>query len=186
MNAPASRRILPALFFAAWGAVFSVKILAEVDPDLFFHLKEGQRIVRDGRFPLHEEYSFTAKGRDMVATEWIPQAAGWVLFDAAGYPGVAFFHALLLLASLIALYRATGSALPGELRILLIALAAFGYMNFCAARVQAYTFLLFSLFLLWTRAWEEGSEAAPWAMAVALGFWANMLGVFMAGWFLLS
>lgn len=179
-------RALPALFFAAWAGIFAVKIVAEVDPDLFFHLKEGERIVREGRFPLHEEYSFTVKGRDMVATEWLPQAASWILFDTGGYVAVAFFHALLLLSSLAVLYRTLRTGAPEELRLLITALAAFGYMNFCAARVQSFTFLMFSLFLLWTRAWEEGSEAAPWVMAAALGPWANMHGGFMAGWFMLT
>lgn len=180
------KKILPALFLVLWGAIFAVKIIGEVDHDLFFHLREGERIVEEGRFPLKEEYSFTAKGRDMVATEWLPQAATWVLFKSGGYPAVSFFYAILLAASLAVLYRLTGALLPMEARLLLTSLTAFGYMNFCAARVQSFTFLFFSLFLLGIRAWEEGSKTAPWAMAAALGLWANMHGGFMAGWFILT
>ncbi len=162
-------------------------MLVHVDPDLFFHLKEGGRVLSEGRLPLVEDYSYTRAGKAMVATEWLSGAAFAALFRAGGYPAVAAFNALLLVAALWLMTRAWDDAGPPEpLRALIAALAAFAFLNFALAKVQNFTFFFFALFLYWARLWERGRRWAPWAMAAALLPWVNLHGGFLLGWVLLG
>ncbi|MBI4676649.1 MAG: hypothetical protein HY748_03625 [Elusimicrobia bacterium] len=174
-----------ALLFALLGALIALKSYIDVDNDLFFHIVEGRRIVTEGRIPLAEDMSFTAAGQPMVATEWLGQAAVYLVFQAAGYNGLVVYHTLLVTAALCLLWL-TLSGAAWEVRAFLLALTASGLMCFYSVRIHYYTFLFFSAFLYWTRRWEEGAAWAPWAMAAALMPWANTHGGFMAGWAVLA
>jgi hypothetical protein len=176
-----------ALVLAATAALFFARMLVRVDPDVFFHLKEGGRVLTEGRLPLVEDYSYTRAGKAMVATEWLSGAAFAALFRAGGYPAVAAFSALLIAAALWLMTRAWDDAGPPEpLRALLAALAAFAFLNFALAKVQNFTFFFFALFLYWARLWERGRRWTPWAMAAALAPWVNLHGGFLLGWVLLG
>ncbi len=182
-------RVVPwtALALAAVAALFFARMRVRVDPDVFFHLKEGGRVLSEGRFPLVEDYSYTRAGKAMVATEWLSGAAFAALFRLGGYPLVAAFNAALIAAALWLMTLAWGDAGPPEpLRALLLVLAAFAFLNFALAKVQNFTFFFFALNLYWIRAWESGRRWAPWAMAAALALWVNLHGGFTLGWVLLG
>ena len=188
MTARAARAVpWTVLVLAAVAALFFARMRVQVDPDLFFHLKEGGRVLTEGRLPLVEDYSYTRPGKAMVATEWLSGAAFAALFRAGGYPAVAAFNALLIAAALWLMTRAWGDAGPPEpLRALIAALAAFAFLNFALAKVQNFTFFFFALFLYWARLWELGRRWTPWAMAAALAPWVNLHGGFLLGWVLLG
>ncbi|MFI5362496.1 MAG: hypothetical protein ACHQ49_11045 [Elusimicrobiota bacterium] len=188
MNSRASRAVpWTALVLAAAGALFLARMLVKVDADVFFHLKEGGRVLAEGRFPIVEDYSFTRAGRPMIATEWLSSAAFSALFRAAGYPALAAFGAFLLVAALWLMTRVWDEAeTPEPLRALIVALSSLGFLNFALAKVQNFTFFFFALFLYWARLWERGRRWTPWAMAAALAPWANLHGGFLLGWLILG
>jgi hypothetical protein len=182
-------RVVPwtALALAVASVLFFARMRQRVDPDLFFHLKEGGRVLAEGRLPLVEDYSYTRAGKPMVATEWLSGAAFAALFRAGGYPAVAAFNALLIVAALWFMTTIWDDVGPPEaLRALIAALAAFALLNFALAKVQNFTFFFFALFLYWARLWERGRRWTPWAMAGALFPWVNLHGGFMLGWVLLG
>lgn len=184
-----SARAVPwtAIVLAAVAVLFFARMRVRVDPDLFFHLKEGGRVLSEGRLPLVEDCSYTRAGKPMVATEWLSGAAFAALFRAGGYPAVAAFSVLLIVAALWLMTRVWDDAGPPEpLRALIAALAAFAFLNFGLAKVQNFTFFFFALFLRWARSWERGKSWAPWAMAASLLPWANLHGGFLLGWILLG
>ena len=187
-NARAARAVpWTALVLAATAALFFARMLVRVDPDLFFHLKEGGRVLAEGRLPLVEDYSYTRAGKAMVATEWLSGAAFAALLRAGGYPAVAAFNALLIAAALWLMTRVWDETGPPEpLRALIAALAAFAFLNFALAKVQNFTFFFFALFVYWARLWELGRRWTPWAMAAALLPWVNLHGGFLLGWTLLG
>jgi hypothetical protein len=187
-NARAARAVpWTSIVLALTAALFFTRMLVRVDPDLFFHLKEGGRVLSEGRFPVVEDYSYTRAGKAMVATEWLSGAAFAAIFQAAGYPAVAAFNVLLIVAALFLMTRVWDDGGPPEaLRALIAALAAFAFLNFALAKVQNFTFFFFALFLYWARLWERGRRWAPWAMAAALLPWVNLHGGFLLGWALLG
>ena len=184
-----SARAVPwtALVLAAVAALFFARMMVRVDPDLFFHLKEGGRVLSEGRLPLVEDCSYTRAGKSMVATEWLSGAAFAALFRAGGYPAVAAASVLLIVAALRLMTLVWDDEGPPEpLRALIAALAAFSFLNFAFAKVQNFTFFFFALFLYWARLWERGRRWTPWAMAAALLPWVNLHGGFLLGWVLLG
>lgn len=176
------------LVCAAAAALAFTRMRVRVDPDVFFHLKEGGRVLAEGRMPTVEEYSFTRAGKEMVATEWLSGAAFAAAFRLGGYPLLAALAAGLIGAALWLTTRVwDGAEGPGEeVRALLVALAAFGFLNFDLAKVQNFTFALFALDLWLVRRWEQGDRRAPWLMAALMAAWVNLHGGFMLGWVLLG
>ena len=161
-------------------------MFSHVDPDLFFHIKEGEKLIRQGRFPVVEEFSFTVPGKAMVATEWLADVEMYLVFSACGYAGLVVFHTLLLLAALAVLWRFLRDDVAPPMRYLFLSMAAFAFLNFVAVRVHAFTIFFLSLYLFWARLWDEGRRWAPWAMAGGLLVWVNLHGGFMLGWVLLG
>lgn len=184
---PATRAVpWSALVLAAVAALFFFRMRVHVDPDLFFHLRDGAGVLA-GRLPLAEEYSFTRAGKPMVATEWLSSASFAALFRLGGYPLLAAFNVLLLTGALWLMTRVWDEDGPPEAaRALLAALAAFALLNFALAKVQNFTFFCFALHLYWARRRERGARWAPWAMAASLAVWANLHGGFMLGWVILG
>lgn len=174
------------VFFCILGVLFALHMFAHVDPDLFFHIKEGEKLVLTRRFPLVEEFSFTAAGKAMVATEWLAQAGMYLIERAFGYMGLVIVHTLLFLAALAVLFYLLRGAVASPPLYLLISLTAFSFLNFVAVRVHVFTILMVSIYLLWAKLWEEGRRWAPWAMAAGLLLWVNLHGGFMLGWAILG
>ena len=187
-NARAARTVQwTNIVLALTAVLFFGRMLVRVDPDVFFHLREGGRVLAEGRLPLVEDYSYTRAGKAMVATEWLSGAAFAALFRAGGYPAVAAFNVLLIVAALLLMTRVWDDARPPEpVRALIAALAAFAFLNFALAKVQNFTFFFFALFLYWARLWERGRRWTPWAMAAALAPWINLHGGFLLGWVVLG
>jgi hypothetical protein len=187
MTPSRARRAVPwtALVLAAAAALFFGRMRARVDTDLFFHLKDGERVVREAVLPTVERFSYTRLDRPMVATEWLSSASFYEAFRLGGYPAVAALCALLT-AGALGLAARAGRGVPEPGRALLTALAAFALLSFALAKVQCWTFFLFALHLWWIRRWEEGAAWVPWAMAGSLAVWVNLHGGFMLGWGLLG
>ena len=158
----------------------------DVAPDIFWQLKDGERIVREWRLPVREDYSFTASGRSMVATEWLAEAAAYIVFRAAGYGGLVALHTALFLLTFIFLLALIRRRLPPLPSLCLLSLAAFAFVNFYEVKAQNWTFLFTALFLYWAELWENGNEGVAWAMSALLLPWANMHGGFMVGWAILA
>ena len=161
-------------------------MFARADPDLFWHIKEGEKLVMSGRFPVVEEFSLTAAGKSMVAGEWLADLEIFLIYRTAGYAGLVCFHTVLFVAALIILFVFLRDELPPALRYLLVAMTAFAFINFIAVRVHVYTILFVAVYLLWARLWEEGRRWPPWAMAAGLALWVNLHGGFMVGWVILG
>ncbi len=166
--------------------LFFARMRERVDPDLFFHLKDGAGVVLERVLPTVERYSFTRAGREMVALEWLSSATFFCAFSVGGYPAVAALSTLLIVGALMLAARTWDDDAPEAARALGCALAAFGLLPFALAKAQNFTFFLFALFLLLIRGWEQGSRRAPWIMAAALALWVNLHGGFMLGWALLG
>ncbi len=161
-------------------------MLVRVDPDVFFHLKDGERVLAERRVPTNEEDSFTRAGSDLVAMEWLSSTAFAGAYRLGGYRFIAVLSALLLFATLALLGRVLEKGSPEAPKALLVALAAFGFLNFGMAKVQNFTFLFFALDLYLIRLWEKGDRRAPWLMALVLVPWVNLHGGFVFGWVILA
>lgn len=67
------------------------------DPDTWWHLRTGQRIVSQHRIPTADHWSY-ASSRPWVAHEWLSEVLFYLGFRAGGYSGIQVLHVLLLAA----------------------------------------------------------------------------------------
>jgi hypothetical protein len=174
-------RLLAAVFLALLGALAFLKMVQEVDNDLFWQIKDGERIVLQGHLPTVEEYSFTAPGKPMVAIEWGAAAACYLAFRLGGYCALVTFNTVLFVAAFALLLALLRRRLPLLESLCLVSLAAFAFLTHLAVRAQNWTFLFTALFLYWAALWEEGAQWVPWTMAGVLLAWVNLHGGFILG-----
>jgi hypothetical protein len=181
----ATKRRAPAVWFvavlAAMSVLLALKMSQGADHDLFWQLKEGERVVVEHRWPTVETDSFTAAGKTLPAAEWLSETISYLVYRAGGYGGLVLFNSALFAAALLlagALLARRSGPLEGAA---LLCLVFFGFLNFYAIRAQNWTILFTALFLYLCALWEDGARWAPWAMAATLLPWANLHGGFMLG-----
>jgi hypothetical protein len=65
------------------------------DPDLWWHLKNGEAIWNTHRIPAADLYSFTAQGHPWIAHEWLSELSLFAAYRLAGYSGLVLWVAVL-------------------------------------------------------------------------------------------
>jgi hypothetical protein len=176
--------ILGALLVAGSYSVAKLNIL---DPDTWWHIAVGQRILAAHAWPWSDTYSSTASGTPWIAYEWL----GEVIMGAA--------------ASVAGLWSATVLlvGLAGVLLLLLYYYATLRCGNSKAAFVACATLiptvgpfftlrpqLLGTLFLLITliilERFRQGHERALWFLPPLFLCWVNTHGSFVFGFLVLG
>jgi hypothetical protein len=180
--------VLAAVLLMGW---FSPEIY---DTDFWWHLKTGQYVVEKHALPVPDPFAHTTgmrgpayAGEEItrhfnLTHEWLAQTVLYLVYRAAGFPGIVLYRAALLalfcgLAGLIA-YRRCG----GFYRSLLAALAAAWVTGvFALDRPYLITFVLLaaSIAILEYRRWI-------WVLPVLFLVWANAHGGFFLGWVVLA
>ena len=83
---------------------FSVRNIAE--PDIWWHLRNGEQIVLHHVIPRVDTYSFGAAGSPWVDIEWLAEVSYFLAFKAAGLRGVlGLYFGLLVLIYAAVYYR---------------------------------------------------------------------------------
>ena len=77
--------------------------------DVWLHLRTGELILERGAIPRAEEYTYTRPGEAIVDHEWLSQVAFAWTHAIAGLHGLTLLKALLLLATLAIVFRASTS-----------------------------------------------------------------------------
>lgn len=164
------------------GAVFIAGRTFAVDPDLWWHLKNGQNMLDTHRWPITDPFSFTVAGQPWIATEWL----GDVLFAAvARLAGLQGLDALLIIlggAVMVALY-AYGTLRSGNSKAGFVAAAALLVLanGSFSLRPQmlGYVFLIVTLIVL--ELFRRGESKWLWLLPGLLFVWVNAHGSFVIG-----
>lgn len=78
-----------------------------LDPDLGWHLKVGEDILRERLVPHLNYYNYTLEGKTWVDHEWLLNIITYWLYEKTGNIGLNVFFALLITAALAILHRTT-------------------------------------------------------------------------------
>jgi hypothetical protein len=119
------------------------------DPDLWWHLRTGQRIVETGQIPHTDPFSFTRAGHAWVSHEWLSEVVFYELWKHGGAAALIVFSAIITTAGFMLLYLRC--LLCGVRKHWAAAATAFGALASAPSwgvRPQMFTFTLASL-LLW-------------------------------------
>ena len=152
-----------------------------VDPDVWWHIKIGQDILRTHHWPTTDPYSFTVAGTPWIAYEWLGDVAigfvarfGLQALDALLIVlGGAIVTALYYYASLCAKNSKAGFASATIISIFAIA-------NF-NLRPQMFGFLFLVITLIVLEHFRRGRPKALWILPPLFLIWINAHGSWIIG-----
>jgi hypothetical protein len=153
-----------------------------VDPDVWWHIKVGQDILRTHLFPTTDPYSFTAAGTPWIAYEWLGEIVLALVHRSGGVVGMGIF--LIFLGSVIILslyWLATvrsGNSKAGFVSALFLASLAFASFTL---RPQMFGYLFLILTLLVLEKFRHGNSWPLWTLPVIFLAWVNTHGSFIIG-----
>ena len=177
--------VLLSMFF-----VLAVRQSVTLDPDLWWHLKAGQHIVDTRSIPHTDDFSFTKRGSEWVAHEWLSELLIYGIFRLAGLVGLVCSFSLLIVVALWITYRrCEGRPYAAALAMLLAAGASSPLFGI---RPQMITLLLASIYIAWLeRFTRDGQSRRLWWLLPMMLLWVNFhagfaLGLVLIGLYLVS
>lgn len=176
----ASRWIVPLLLIVLLGGFFSMRLLS--DPDLGFHLKYGQWIIKHQTIPEKDQSTYTVPNNEYIDIHWLFQVALYGVYVISGYRGISIMVCLAsvcLLLSLLwrfkILQTGPGVALTGLLVSILIIEPSFG------PHPELPTFIFMTISLVVMDLYFHRKKNILLLLPVIQLIWCNMHGLFILG-----
>jgi len=152
------------------------------DPDMWWHLKAGERIVQTGTVPHSDEFSYTAAGRTWIAQEWLAEVSIYGAYRAGGYSGLMGWlliaSTVLVLSGFLLCTLYSGNVKIGFLGGLVI--WVFSTVGL-AVRPHMLGFLLFDCELLILQMGKEKNARWFYALPPLFALWINLHSSFIFG-----
>jgi hypothetical protein len=192
MSLPAEAKARPTrriyIFLAIAGAlsIFLLGSLERIsDPDLWWHLKSGERIVAEGALPQEDSFAFTSelfstpREQSILRGYPISQILLFSAYQVGGFHGVMGLRLLILFTLAFILIRQTRSRRANvTIAALVFSLGMFAFFNAHSLdRPHIYSFLFFPVLIGLMR--PTGKES--WLILPLMTLWANCHGGFIIG-----
>jgi hypothetical protein len=163
------------------GRVFCQERSFVVDPDVWWHIKIGQDILRTHHWPTTDPYSFTVAGTPWIAYDWL----GDVSIGFVAKFGLQALDALLILlggAIATALYYYASlcakNSKAGFVSAAIVSIFAIGNFNL---RPQMFGFLFLVITLIVLEHFRQGRPKALWILPPLFLIWINAHGSWIIG-----
>ena len=159
------------------------------DPDIGWHIRTGEQILRTHALPHTDSYSSTMHGQPWYAWEWLYDGVLGLLHRACGLNGVVWLCAVIVattFAFLLSLLLRRGTGLLLAIPLLLLSEAAATIHLFARPHIVSWLFVL-AWFAALER-WEQGSAARwlPWFFPTSMLLWVNLHGEWVFGLMLMA
>ncbi len=161
------------------GLATAIGVAPLADPDVWWQLRVGQYVVDTHQLTWVDPWALLAD-RPYVATQWLPEAIGYLTYQRLGLPGLAVLRVLAVLAFGVAVY-ATARLAGGRLvAAAMTSLAVFGSVGGLALRPQLVSFVLFALVV--AACWRMGRDRrARWWLVPVFWLWGCSHGLWVFG-----
>jgi hypothetical protein len=169
-----ARALETMLSTALLGSVAYLALRPIDDPDLWWHLAAGRRILDGLGVPWTDPYSYVAQGNPWIAYSWLAEVL-FARLDRAAGPGILIVLAASLLAGTFGVVlrtcRATGARhLPAFLATAAAALAAAPCRT---VRPHLFSFLCMALFCFLLVRDRRHHDVWLWLLVPVFVLWAN-------------
>ena len=159
----------------------------KVDPDTWWHLVVGQKILNTHSWPTAETYSFTARGTEWVAHEWLAEVILALASRGGGLPGLmlllfALTGTIVLLTYYYAYLRCRNP--KSAFLATLLVLPLLGVWFSLHPQLLGYVFLLITLICL--EHFRQGRRRVLWCLPLVFLLWVNTHGTFSLGFTILG
>jgi len=153
------------------------------DSDLGLHLKGGQWILENHRFPSTDTYTYTLADRSYLDIHWFYQVVLYFLYRLGGYSLLTLFHALLIAATGFLAFkrlRFTGASYWICSVLLLTTLLACEIRFRVRPEIASWLLLSLTLWVLELR--NTQNRDLLWLLPILQLVWVNVEGLFILGW----
>ncbi len=173
----------PALLGAVLvGAVATIARTFFVDPDVWWHIKNGQVILATHHWPTTDIYSLSVAGRHWIDSEWIGEVLLAAMYRLGGLRGLELLLLILGSAILVALYT-LAAVRSGNSKAAFVATAALFVLATVSFNLRpqmlGYLFLILTLIVL--ERFRQGKRRAIWALPILMLLWVNAHGSWIIG-----
>jgi hypothetical protein len=157
------------------------------DPDMWWHMAVGQRILATHAVPWTETYSSTVAGAPWIAYEWLGEIAIGAVASVAGLRSAAALLVVLSGILVLLLYRyaavkcGDSKAAFAACAVLVPVLGAFFTL-----RPQLFGAIFLVLTLLILERFRQGRSRALWLLPPLFLVWVNTHGSFVFGFLVLG
>ncbi len=184
INQTVSRVLLVALIYL----LPSVQALLPIDdPDIWWHLRTGEWIIRAGWVPSTDPFSTFGYGKPWVAYSWLFEIGLYAIHSAFGLGGIVFLTVVLGLLIALVLHRLVRrSKLSFRNEILVTAMALASMKSLMSPRPWLFSILFFTLELSLLLEYRRSGNLRPlYWLPLIFCFWANIHVQFVYGLVLL-
>jgi hypothetical protein len=177
-----TRRLFVLLFAVA---LFTMAVRETLDPDMWWHLRAGEYILQNG-IPRQDVFSFTVPDHEWITHEWLSEVIMWLIYQAAGLPGLMVFFAAITAITFGLVYLVCVGR--PFLAAFVVLLAAFASAIVWGARPQMFNLLLTAVFVLIVERYRSGQfgRRALWWLPPLTAVWANLHSGYLLGVVLLA
>jgi hypothetical protein len=164
------------------GAAFIAGRMFAVDPDLWWHVKNGQNILATHHLPTSDPYSFTVANTPWLSYEWLGDVALGAVERFGGLQGLDGLLILLSSAIMLALY-AFATVRSGNSKAGFVTAAALYILatpSF-SLRPQMFGYLFIILTLMAVELFRKGHSRALWMLPPLFLVWVNTHGSWVIG-----
>lgn len=150
------------------------------DNDTWWHLKTGQWILENGRIPNQDIFSFYGIENKLhwTAHEWLSDVVLYQIYSMFGYKGLMFFPLIMLIATLIVMYRTVHKEFS-ENHVLVsiwMFVAILMLSMFASVRPHMFSFFLFALTIYILNKYLKENSKAVWVLPIISALWVNLHG----------
>lgn len=176
------RRLFICLFIVS---LFGMAVRETLDPDMWWHLKTGESILEQG-IPHQDIFSFTVPTNEWITHEWLSELLMWLMYRAAGLPGLIIAFACLIGLTYWVLYLSCDGR--PYLAAFVTLLAAITSAIVWGARPQIFNLLLTALYVLIINRFKEQPARRRWLwwLVPLTAVWANLHSGYLLGVVLLT
>jgi hypothetical protein len=172
--------VMLGVFLVGW--TFSATRIFHVDPDVWWHIKVGQDILRSHQWPTSDTYSFTASGAPWIAYEWLGEVALARVVRLGGNVALLALLTLTAAAAILGLYY-YGALRSGNCKAGFVPPALMWSLVLLSFNLRPQMFAyLFLLWVLIALEWFRRDVSWPlWTLPVVFLLWVNTHGTFVVG-----
>lgn len=176
-------KVKPLLEFVAFSLVFFVTLRSPNDADMWWHLRDGQEMIRLRTILTSDAFSYTRYGQPWTNAFWLSDLGMFGLFSIGGFLALAITSSLLSVLTMGIVYKQMNG--PALITLGTILLSSFAISPVWSARPQIASFFLLAVLHLGLSHARSPLRGRPWLLVPFFILWANIHGGFIWGFLLI-
>ncbi len=173
----------PLYAFVVFSLVFFITLHSPNDADMWWHLRDGQEMIRLRTILTSDVFSYTRFGQPWTNAFWLSDLGMFGFFSIGGFMALAIMSSLLSVLSMGIVYKQMSGPAPITLGTIL--LSSFAISPVWSARPQIASFFLLALLDLGLSHAKSPLRGRPWLLVPFFVLWANIHGGFIWGFLLI-